>query len=276
MYTLEELTDAEVKSIDLITRKIKYNDPDDINRVCEYLDNKNRIKSEPGKAYLDALRRMGTGKAEVTECIYCDNTLKENEHVICTECIRKMLSIKHNKNDNSGKDVTSGFKPNKKILVSAIIIIVLVLMIFGTVLIRGHYYNIKNSVEESVALDGIDFVGQSKDVTDSIFGQSVPLIMDNSIYYQSAGISVVYDVDTNIINYIDCDNKGTVGSIEIMGINIGWNRSELISYLEDIGYEGDIADDDTLTIRTRYNDKDVEIYVVLEEDEVTLICAYSI
>ena len=294
MTSLEELTVAEAKSIDLITQKIKYNDPDDVNRVCEYLDNKGRITSEAGRAYLGALRRMCTGKEEVTECIYCDNTLKEDEHIICSDCLRKMLSIKHersdntaynkksrinllNKDNNTNESKFKGFISNKKLLIPAIILFILVLVLtVGFIILNRHSKVTKNDVNESVALDGIDFIGQSKELTDSIFGQSVPLIMENSIYYLNPGVSVVYDPNTNIINYVDCDNKGTVGSIQIMGVNIGWTKEELISYFKNMGYDCTIDTDNTLTVRTKYNDKYIEVYIVLEEDVVTLICAYVI
>ena len=296
MYSLEELTVAEIKSIDLITQKIKYNDVDDINRVCEYLDNKNRLSTNAGRAYLDALRRMCTGKEEVTECIYCDNTLDENEHIICTDCLRKMLTIKQNKsvenNTDSEKPVVNGksdigdiadsnkWKPyltNKRILVSAIAVVTITLLIAGGLFVKNRVsLSQSDEAEESVALDGIDFIGQRKELSDSIFGSSTPLIMENSIYYPAAGVSVVYDVETSVINYIDCDNNGSAGSIEIMGVNIGWSREELISYFKNMGYDCEIASDNTLTVRTRYNDKDIEIYIVLEADAVILICAYTI
>lgn len=163
----------------------------------------------------------------------------------------------------------------KKPVAYGLIAIVVVGFLCGFFIRISHSHS-NETKEEPMALDGIDFVGQSKAITDSIFGQSTPLLTENSVYYPSSGVSVVYEAGTDAITYIDCDNKGTVGAIEIMGINVGWTREKLTSYLNNMGYEGDIDGMSTVTLRTEYNENNIEVYVVLEDDIVTLVCAYKI
>lgn len=290
MYSLEELTEAEVKSIDLISQKIKYNDSDDVNRVCEYLDNKNRFTSESGKAYLESLRRMCTGKAENTECVFCEQELAENEHIICTSCLRKMLSIKHTKAASENNVPINKFKGiidkkdkgflkshKKEFIIASICLLLILILLSGWAVINHNRNELLNAKsQESIAIDGIDFIGQNRTVADSLFGESMTLIEDNSLYYPASGVSIVFDSTTNIIKYVDCDNNGINGSIQIMGINVGCTKDELIEYFNNMGYECNIADDNTLTVRTFYNDRNLEVYTVLENDIVVLVCVYVI
>lgn len=126
----------------------------------------------------------------------------------------------------------------------------------------------------SEAVDGLDFLGQNKSVTDAIFGQPQMLYKENAQYYPLAGVSVIFDEETELINYIDCDNTGNAGSIEIMGISIGWSEAELMDYLSSWGYTDAVIVDGSVSVPVTYNDQNIEVDVLVEDDLVALISAY--
>lgn len=124
-----------------------------------------------------------------------------------------------------------------------------------------------------VALDGVMMIGQPKTVADRIFGESTPLITENTLFYPDAGISIVYDMDTQQIIYIDNDGTGNIGNISIGGAMTGQGIAAVLTYYNDQGISFEMNEYGTYKAYVNYDDKDIEIDISTAEDKVSLISA---
>lgn len=126
-------------------------------------------------------------------------------------------------------------------------------------------------------IDGTELVGKQVSSCDEVFGESVSVVTDNALYYETVGVSVVYDKDTKEVLYIDCDGTGTLGSVKIAGIYIGEPATRVYEYFLEKGIETDIDDNtEKYEIDIKDGNGSYRVEISLSNARVNLVSATKI
>ena len=126
----------------------------------------------------------------------------------------------------------------------------------------------QNSIE-----DGLMLLGQPLSVCDDLLGSWSPIVYENARYYDSMGVTVLYGSDNQIVNYVDCDGKGTNGLCPVCGITVGESVDDVIEFFKSQGMETELSDTDTITVFLSINGTDGQLDVYTDGKTVILVCA---
>lgn len=120
--------------------------------------------------------------------------------------------------------------------------------------------------------DGLEVIGLPYNLCDATFGESEIVISANTLYYVNRGVTIVYDINSGLVSYIDCDGTGTEGNLKIAGISIGDSEQDVKEYLNNQGIPADIVNGE-LSVGIRYNEQNIELSVSIIDGKVVYISA---
>lgn len=116
-------------------------------------------------------------------------------------------------------------------------------------------------------------IGLDYSVAEQILGESVPIIAENTRYYEKSGISIVYDTQSGMIIYIDQDGTGTDGAkYGLCGAYIGMDREMISRVFAEHGFDAGNAEDEFWAGTFEQDDITRELSVEFENDKVVLVC----
>lgn len=129
----------------------------------------------------------------------------------------------------------------------------------------------KKAIDKGV--DGIYFLGEGYENCNTIFGEPDSILAENTLYYKSAGVSVIYDKATGRVLYIDEDGTGTLGGISISGVYIGNSEARLIDCMKKLNVPLEYEDGGTVKAYIAYGGNKIEVTFTLIDGVVALMSA---
>lgn len=118
-------------------------------------------------------------------------------------------------------------------------------------------------------IDGIALVASDYSVCNEYFGEGRQILAENTLYYDTVGVSILYDANDRI-TYIDCDGSGSDGGIVFGGMTVGQTKEEITDVL-NAQNAGFTDDGDTLSADLCYNNINMRLAVSFKDDKAALI-----
>lgn len=121
-------------------------------------------------------------------------------------------------------------------------------------------------------LMGLDF-----SVAEQILGESVPIISENTRYFEKSGISIVYDNSSGKIIYIDQDGTGTDGiKYGLYAVFIGMSKKQVGEVFSELGLNAKDNESDVWAADIESETLKEELSVEFENDKAVLITLKTI
>lgn len=131
----------------------------------------------------------------------------------------------------------------------------------------------------SVAVDSNEIsnlLGGDYKVAETLLGESVQIIAENTRYYEGPGISLIYSKDTGEVLYIDLDGSGVdEKTYSICGICFGMTKEQALTVLKSYGYAAGNGTSDVYTVSMNVDDEKRELSVTIRNDVVVMV-SYSV
>jgi len=135
----------------------------------------------------------------------------------------------------------------------------------------GDLYNSENDLSY---LLGNDFAK-----AEELLGESVPIISENTRYYKTSGVSVVYDDDTGLINYVDIergDDSEYADRYCISRLYCGMSREDAFEVFGGLGLDKDNYDSDVWAVISGESGNRQELSVQFEKGIVKVVTIKTI
>ena len=301
---MNNLTPKEIKAIFLVHNKADYKNVRQINESLKIIKQRKILQSAKALQYKKRLALLCKGKEDYS-CVFCKEKNPEGKGVICPECeelLNKLLNgeqIDENlikdkiKNRKVAKLSKALSLPRGKAIIAVVFSILLlagsVYLLFSSWATYDDLYQ-KAMMIPSLNAKQVDmsakevksqgeelfgYIGTKIDNLNNILGESSPMIGENIRYFDAAKVSVVYNTETSMVEYIDIDGLSEVNAT-LMGVGYGMNRMQAIDTLANVGItEPSSVSDSTyeyyFTDPTETNE--VTLAVTFSEDVVTLVSA---
>lgn len=124
-------------------------------------------------------------------------------------------------------------------------------------------------------VDGIELSSVMADdfsCAEKMLGESVPIVSDNTRFFESAGVSIVYNEEDRRIIYIDIDGNSVKDSMyEIYGIRCGMTKKEVKKVFRSNGFKAEGNGSDYLFCDFAEGDSRREITVEFEDNKVIMV-----
>lgn len=131
----------------------------------------------------------------------------------------------------------------------------------------------------SVSVDSNEIsnlLGGDYKIAETLLGESIQIIAENTRYYEGEGISLIYSQDSGKVLYIDLDGSGTDGkTYSICGICFGMTKEQAITVLKQYGYAAGNGTSDVYTVSMDVDGEKRELSVTVRNDVVVMV-SYSI
>lgn len=115
-------------------------------------------------------------------------------------------------------------------------------------------------------------LGDDFSKAEKILGESVPIISENTRYFEKSGVSVVYDAGDERIIYVDIDGSIIDNSAyDLMGISTGMTRKQIKKLFDKEGYEPADCNSDFWSYDFVDNNIKKELSVEFNDDKAIMI-----
>lgn len=301
---MNNLTTKEINAIFLVHNKADYRNINQIKESLKIIEQRKILQSAKALRYKKRLALLCRGKEDYS-CVFCKEKNPGGKGVICPDCenlLNRLLEgqsvdeneikakIKNRKTAAAGKalNMSRGFA----ILAIALSVLMLggsIFLFFSSqktyddlyekaLLIPEFVIQEKTAGAKPVESDGEElfgYVGMPIDSLPVTLGSPESIISDNIKYYGDANVSVLYNVNTSLIEYIDIDGVGQTKAT-LMGISYGMTKEEAMNYLASLGVTEPSRTEDTVYFYefvTEDESSSVEFAVTYVDDKVVLLSA---
>lgn len=124
----------------------------------------------------------------------------------------------------------------------------------------------------SALVDALELVGSSYMECEAKYGPSKTIVTEYTRYYDSIGMSLIYDTNTGKITYIDIDGKGENSDTKLAGVSIGDDRKSTEDYVASLGVDTTPIKDGVRAY-IGYNGQNIDLEIVYQDDIVSLVSA---
>jgi len=157
---------------------------------------------------------------------------------------------------------------NKKIIFIAIILAVLA-GIFAVYIVLEH------RISENTDTDISRLLGMNYSDAEELLGESIPIISENTRFFESYGISIVYNEGDNRIIYIDIDgsaiSRSENNACSIYGIICNMSRQDVKKLFRSNGFALGDMDDEFWTYDFAEGGIKKELTVEFKDDKAVMI-----
>jgi len=270
-----KLTQDEKKIIGLIEFHADLNDPKQKEKICKAVSKKDYFSSERGLLYKRYVLEYTESGYSPIDCAFCMSSLESEELFICNNCKSKLRHELQNKANNR---TTKNLNNNHLFIgiIIGIVVTTLLLSVLYCILHKNSNKKIETKIDgsdiknmtlvENNSVDLSIYLGHDYSLVEKLLGDSVPIISDNTRYFEESGISVVYDTDNNTVIYLDQDGSGLDDkTYEMYGLHYGMDANQVYDCLTNMGF--DMSDESPETV----GDGDVwAVYIETDEYYIEL------
>lgn len=131
----------------------------------------------------------------------------------------------------------------------------------------------KEDIEKEIVLmDLVNFIGKPIDELTTNYGEAESLEDNSMRYFEEASVSCIYDEESNMVTYLDVDDKG-VKDVTLCGLYIGMKEDDLRAHMikQGIKDEPEIDDEGKLIYRFNFGENKLRLNVTISDGEATLL-----
>lgn len=121
-------------------------------------------------------------------------------------------------------------------------------------------------------VDALELMGGTFSECESKYGPSTMIVTEYTRYYNSLGMSLIYDQKTGKITYIDIDGKGESTATKLAGVSIGETKESVEQYIASLDVDTTPIENGIIAY-IGYNGQNIDLEVNYADGKVSLVSA---